>query len=294
MDPNLQFRFAMPGWSLALTIISLFWARGITLEQVIKLLGLSGQPNATLVAAVLAFAAAFLGAPAIGFILSTVVTSVFDAMGVGPMHSKVFEKFQERLENGFVNESDNDMLRHIEDTLPATQKKDTQGDKSQEESNERKTAKGPYRIDFDRKNIPAALVAYFEYRLHPETLLVWRRRQRTGFYANWTNILAIAIGLPVGCFYNQAPSICWPGIIVAIIAVLVAVMFGLVGKRGCELSDQELLYWVKSLQPQQAAKFLISHADRQIDEVCKDTRICDVSEHERSGNPELTPEEPAS
>ena len=90
MDPNLYFRFAMPGWTAFFAASVMLLATG-NLGSFISIF--EEMPSfATLAAGILAF----LGAPAFGFLANTVVVAFCDLQRIGPVYSKVFRVLLDR------------------------------------------------------------------------------------------------------------------------------------------------------------------------------------------------------
>jgi hypothetical protein len=161
MDPNLQFRFAVPGWVGVIAFLSIGWATGASWFTELT----EPHSNQALPAAL----AAILAGPSVGFLLNTVVIAICHLFKKGPEHGKCLLRFSERVKDVCSSE---------------------------------RLAEKPRLVEVLSKLQTPVVVAHFEYRTDPEAMLGWRRRQRAAFFADWSAVLAIILGVCLGLSFT--------------------------------------------------------------------------------------------
>lgn len=167
-------------------------------------------------------AVALLGAPSIGFLLNAFVIAFCETVHVGPVYSSLFQDFKDDVLNAL---SDNEPRKRIRESVARAQ--------------------------------PAAVVAHFEYRADTSVLLDWRRRQRTAFFANWSNVVAITLGTaltyPVWLSAISRGPRPWLGFA---INAAVALVLAFIAQRSKRISDDQQRIWANSLDQGDIRVFL--------------------------------------
>ncbi len=218
MDPNLYFRFAIPGWTAFFAAFIMALASG--LDEVIARLPSSLCDAQAVLSAAVALAVAFLGAPAFGFLLNTLIVAVCMWRGWGPYYSETYRRFRDRVRQA-LGEPD-----PVEE-LPGSEDKD----------------------------MSIAIVAHFEYRTDTPELLEWRRRARAAFFANLANAVAVVFGVAV-----TAPAWTWSRWFLiapfAALNMLFVLCFVFVGLRSPRVAEYQLGTWVDSLTHDQIRDFM--------------------------------------
>ena len=218
MDPNLYFRFAIPGWTFFFAALIMAYACGIQ-EAIQRFSGLFC--NQAVLAVAVTVAVAFLAAPAIGFLANTLVVAFCEAFRIGPIYSNVPLRLSERARTILPAHPSTALLRERERD----------------------------------KTLAAALMVHFEYRLDNSETIDWRRRQRAAFFGNWAHAVSMLTGIILTWGLGRECRLTWV-LAAAIMCLQFGSAFIFNAHRSAQYAKYQQRIWADSLTNGQISKFL--------------------------------------
>jgi hypothetical protein len=214
---NVLFRFSVTGWVTILAFLALFLAKAYPLlpgfGESVEQYGLTGA------------LVGIAGGPGVGFILNTLVSGWLELWGKGAYRSRAFDVFRNRI-----------VACYKDRRIPPP---------------DRAKAKLSYKggaVDFVLRAPSRSLVSYFEYDPDDNHRAEFRRRQRTGYFANYASALGIclgaAAGLVVGFAWDTTKAngfVMWLFVLVGALVVAAGCVF--IADRSKNQADEQQFVW---------------------------------------------------